>query len=59
MLQVMKILNCLNFDKIIFDPEVEVDGGQRAIEIRGSNPGYVAMVLILAVLYVVIKLSSP
>ena len=32
--QDMKILNCLNFDKIIFDPEVEVDGGERAIEIQ-------------------------
>ena len=58
--QVMTILNCLHFDKIIFDPEVEVRCiPYRAIKIRGSDPGYVAIVLNLPVFYVVIKLSSP
>ena len=53
--QVMTILNCLHFDKIIFDPEVEVRCiPYRAIKIRGSDPGYVAIVLNLPVFYVVI-----
>ena len=44
--QVMTILNCLLFDKIIFDPEFEVRCIlYRAIKIRGSDPGYVAIVL--------------
>ena len=48
--QVMTILNCLLFDKIIFDPEVEVRCIlYGAIKIRGSDPGYVAIVLNLPV----------
>ena len=48
--QVIPILNCLLFDKIIFDPEVEVRCIlYRTIKIRGSDPGCVAIVLNLPV----------